>query len=245
MRRIISLFLVVAISATCLTGCCLKHEYAPATCEAPSTCIKCGKTEGEALGHRWEEATCSAPKTCSSCNSTEGEPSPHTWISATCTKAKTCSHCKLTYGEPNGHTPDDYTAICTVCNKPSYTLSSLMLLYVDNALEYCQLLLDLLDEIKDFINNSGSKYSYNSIMSDLSTQYSTMLYVANWVISHPDYNSSSTAMKYFGDVFDTWSLAYSAAESLDSYYTFYGYYAAVKEALIEFYNATVKLSDAL
>lgn len=43
--------LMVAMVALLLTGCCLSHEWADATCEEPKTCTKCGKTEGDALGH--------------------------------------------------------------------------------------------------------------------------------------------------------------------------------------------------
>lgn len=63
-----------------LTGCCMSHEWADATCTEPKTCTKCGKTEGEALGHQWVEATCTEPKHCSVCGETEGEPIEHTWV---------------------------------------------------------------------------------------------------------------------------------------------------------------------
>lgn len=34
-----------------LSGCCLQHEWQEASCTTPAICIKCEKTEGEALGH--------------------------------------------------------------------------------------------------------------------------------------------------------------------------------------------------
>ncbi len=34
------------------------HSWADATCDAPITCKKCGKTKGEALSHEWIAATC-------------------------------------------------------------------------------------------------------------------------------------------------------------------------------------------
>lgn len=43
--------LAALLSMTMLTGCCIKHDWQEATCEAPKTCAKCGETEGEALGH--------------------------------------------------------------------------------------------------------------------------------------------------------------------------------------------------
>lgn len=50
-----------------LTGCCLSHEWEEATCTAPQTCAKCGKTEGEALGHTWTDATCTEDAVCTVC----------------------------------------------------------------------------------------------------------------------------------------------------------------------------------
>ena len=62
-----------------LSGCCMSHEWADATCTAPKTCAKCGKTEGEALGHTFADATCNAPKTCTVCSETEGEALGHAY----------------------------------------------------------------------------------------------------------------------------------------------------------------------
>lgn len=36
--------------------------------------VQSHKQEGEALGHNWVDATYDAPKTCSRCGKTEGEP---------------------------------------------------------------------------------------------------------------------------------------------------------------------------
>ena len=71
MKKITSILLILAM-ALMLCGCCLKHDYAPATCTEPETCTKCGKTQGTSLGHTWVEATCTEPKTCSVCGETEG-----------------------------------------------------------------------------------------------------------------------------------------------------------------------------
>lgn len=83
MKRPILLTFVLAI-ALMLCGCCMKHEYTPATCTTAATCVKCGNVEGTALGHTWQEATCKAPRTCTVCGATEGEKAEHQWKAATC-----------------------------------------------------------------------------------------------------------------------------------------------------------------
>ena len=97
----------------------MSHDWQDATCTEPKTCIKCGKTEGEALGHTWADATCTESKTCSICGATEGEALGHIWIDATCTVPKACSNCGATEGEALGHTLTEanyqQAAICTVC----------------------------------------------------------------------------------------------------------------------------------
>ena len=89
------------------------HTFAEATCTAPPTCTKCGKTTGEALGHLYTSSD----------------------IKPTCTEGGytlyTCSRCKGTYQEPatpaTGHSPEEKTVpptcteegffgtVCTVC----------------------------------------------------------------------------------------------------------------------------------
>lgn len=124
---IIILFSVVLIALVALAivfflrGGCFKHEWREATCTEPKTCIKCGKTEGEALGHNWEEATCTKPKTCSVCGETEGNALEHTWVDATCTEPKTCSVCGETDGNASGHKWIEATyhspKTCSVCGE--------------------------------------------------------------------------------------------------------------------------------
>ena len=79
------------------------HEWADATCTAPTTCTLCGATEGSALGHNWTDATCTDPATCVTCGKTEGDALAHTEVideavAATCTatgktEGKHCSAC--------------------------------------------------------------------------------------------------------------------------------------------------------
>ena len=119
-NKLIVSFFVILITVM-LSGCCLKHEWNPATCTEPMTCIKCGKTDGAALGHSMTDATCTEPKTCSICGTTEGEALGHTLTDATCTEPKTCSICGATEGEALGHTMSDATCTepktCSVCGE--------------------------------------------------------------------------------------------------------------------------------
>lgn len=75
-KKAVCLVLAVFLLAM-LAGCGCQHEWQDATCTAPQTCAKCGKTEGEALGHKWEKATCTAAKTCVTCGETDGEALAH------------------------------------------------------------------------------------------------------------------------------------------------------------------------
>ena len=97
------------------------HEWDAATCDAPKTCSKCGRTEGEASPHHWKPASCTAPETCEVCGETRGQALAHTWMPADCEHPKTCSVCGATEGEALGH---DWTAAdcetpryCRVCRK--------------------------------------------------------------------------------------------------------------------------------
>lgn len=100
-KAFLSLLLMVLLIGL-LTGCC-SHEFAPADCEHPETCQKCGETQGEPLGHDWLDATCEAAQTCTRCGKTQGEPLGHDWGDATCDTAQTCARCAATQGEPLGH----------------------------------------------------------------------------------------------------------------------------------------------
>ena len=97
------------------------HKWAEATCTAPKTCLKCGKTIDAPLGHIWADATCTSPKTCKRCGLTEGQPTEHVWTEATCTLPKTCSVCGKTEGLPLGHIWSNETSTepkrCSRCNE--------------------------------------------------------------------------------------------------------------------------------
>lgn len=99
MKKIFA-FLLLFTMLLALSGCSLcLHKWTDATCEAPKTCSKCSKTEGDALGHEWVDASCEFPKTCRSCFATEGSALEHTcaeWkevsdsvMSSVCTVCKT------------------------------------------------------------------------------------------------------------------------------------------------------------
>ncbi len=84
------------------------HSWTDATCDAPMTCKKCGKTKGEALSHEWIAATCKEAKHCSRWVLTDGEPLSHSFNEATCELPKTCSVCGTTEGEPIGHAVNNW-----------------------------------------------------------------------------------------------------------------------------------------
>ena len=92
MKKIVLLFAILCLCFG-LCACCLQHEWADPTCTAPKTCVKCGKTEGEALGHEWIDATCTEAKTCSVCGATEGEALGHQAAEAGYLTPEICTVC--------------------------------------------------------------------------------------------------------------------------------------------------------
>ena len=124
MKRIIATMLVCILLLPMLAGCCLSHDWQAATCQAPVTCAKCGKTQGEILPHNWEKATCEKSETCTQCGATQGDPLGHEWQAATCEAPETCATCGKTQGEALGHIIQPETieegnllvGTCTNCN---------------------------------------------------------------------------------------------------------------------------------
>lgn len=123
-----SAIIVLCMMTMLLSACCIKHDFEEATCTEPSTCSKCGKTEGEALGHEWEDATCEEPETCSVCGETDGKALGHKWEDATCEEPKTCKVCDKTEGEALGHewAGDSFKApkVCKVCQTEGEPIQS-------------------------------------------------------------------------------------------------------------------------
>lgn len=131
MKKKTVLIVVIVAMMLVLAGCCLSHDWKPASCVAPVTCSKCGETEGEALAHIWKDATCTDPKTCNRCAETMGEALGHKWKDATCTDAQTCTVCAEVNGSPLDHKKGEWVVTkepnagaagvqvcyCTVCNE--------------------------------------------------------------------------------------------------------------------------------
>ncbi len=76
------------------------HNFAPSTCQKPSTCTKCGETTGSLGEHEWNEATCISLKTCSVCGKAGGEFGKHNYVKGACT---VCKKEDLNYGMLNSH----------------------------------------------------------------------------------------------------------------------------------------------
>lgn len=107
-KRVLAIGFVL-VCCFSLAGCLCRHEWSAALCDAPSTCTKCGETEGEALGHTWAEASCTEAKSCSRCGITEGEAMGHDWTEADCENAPVCGRCGASEGEALGHNWQDAT----------------------------------------------------------------------------------------------------------------------------------------
>lgn len=98
MKKMIALFMAFAMIFA-LGACCIVHEYGPATCSAPATCVKCGATQGETLPHSWIPADCILPQLCTVCGARSGSPLGHSFTDADCTNPQICTVCGA-QGEP-------------------------------------------------------------------------------------------------------------------------------------------------
>lgn len=140
-RRELLIGLVCLLIVLTASSCCIRHEWADATCTVPRTCTKCGKTEGSALGHDIDPSngqTVSEPSCtesglgryiCSRCNEMieeEIEPLGHSWRvssiirEATCTQTGlvelSCDRCGQTEEQETSRLSHDYVdGVCSVC----------------------------------------------------------------------------------------------------------------------------------
>lgn len=92
------------------------HEWLDATCTEAKVCIKCEKTEGEAVGHEWKKATCTEPSACTRCGETKGTALGHKWkqvieIDYVETKVITYSQCTICKEEKDQKTDDLMTLL--------------------------------------------------------------------------------------------------------------------------------------
>ena len=112
--------LVVALAALSITALPrMIHQWEPATCEKPETCVKCGKTRGEPLPHDMVPATCTTVAHCKNCNYQSGNLADHAWEDATVSGPRKCSVCGLTDGDPLPcvHSFNEDTGICAKCGR--------------------------------------------------------------------------------------------------------------------------------
>ena len=100
MNKKMILCFMMLFTVALMSGCCLVHNWKPATCTTAQICSKCGETQGEALGHSWMDATCTAPKKCSICGETDGDTLGHVLTEANYQEAAKCSVCGERVGEP-------------------------------------------------------------------------------------------------------------------------------------------------
>lgn len=126
MKKMLLVFLLLALAVFALSACGCQHEWTEASCTAAKTCAKCGETEGAALGHDFSAATCTTAEICARCGETGGESLGHEYGAASCAEPETCSRCGDTQGEALGHTfgqwkpeteSDTMTRQCTVCEE--------------------------------------------------------------------------------------------------------------------------------
>lgn len=91
LNKCIMLCTLILICGIVITGCGCEHEWTPAICTEPATCLKCGETEGEPNGHTWIPATCTNPQTCSVRHETTGDIQSHAFGTPVVTLEPTCA----------------------------------------------------------------------------------------------------------------------------------------------------------
>ena len=95
------------------------HQWQPATCTQPETCIECGKTRGDILPHDMTEATCLEPSHCRNCDFSTTGLGDHQWEEATISAPRTCKICGITDGDPLPciHSFNAETEKCVHCGR--------------------------------------------------------------------------------------------------------------------------------
>lgn len=117
---IVAAILLVLLAVILIITHC-DHVWMEATCLAPQTCEKCGRTKGDIGDHSYTAANCNYPSMCRYCYEIKGEPLGHDWQPATCLSPESCSRCIATQGHRSIHTlgasSDGKTKSRTVCQK--------------------------------------------------------------------------------------------------------------------------------
>ena len=106
MRKILLILSILLALSLVLTSCeneeeC-EHNFIPATCQSPMTCVLCGKTTGEIGNHAWNTKKCLETQVCKRCDFV-GDVVEHTWDSATCISPEICIRCGVTSKDALGH----------------------------------------------------------------------------------------------------------------------------------------------
>lgn len=99
------LILIIVLIVLFATHVICFHDWEPATCTEPETCVICGETRGVKLGHEWSAATCTLPMTCKRCDQKSGSPLGHKVEEWTVVEESTCI------------TPGSKKGVCTVCEE--------------------------------------------------------------------------------------------------------------------------------
>lgn len=89
-----AIVLVAIVSLLCIFTCVFgTHKWTEADCVSPKTCLKCGKTEGEALGHDYTTADCLNAASCKRCGEKSGEALGHNYAGRNYQENANCARC--------------------------------------------------------------------------------------------------------------------------------------------------------